>query len=104
MSLAAILHVEALMRLMTRLVLCAMIGLTGSHALGGDASETHKASAAGTPEVQDHDLIAKGLAYLKDHQRPEGTWHTPQEPPGISAIVLKASGVKYVTCRRDTSA
>lgn len=35
-------------------------------------------------------LIDKGLAYLKSQQKPDGGWANTNEPPGITAIVLKA--------------
>ena len=34
--------------------------------------------------------IAKGLAFLKTQQQPDGSWAKPTEPPAISALVLKA--------------
>lgn len=34
--------------------------------------------------------VERGLEFLKGQQREDGNWHAPQEPVGISAIVLKA--------------
>jgi squalene-hopene/tetraprenyl-beta-curcumene cyclase len=35
-------------------------------------------------------LIDKGLEYLKSQQKPDGGWQAEREPPGITAIVLRA--------------
>lgn len=35
-------------------------------------------------------LVDKGLEYLKTQQKPDGGWQTAEEPPAISAVVLKA--------------
>jgi squalene-hopene/tetraprenyl-beta-curcumene cyclase len=34
--------------------------------------------------------IDKALAYLKTKQKPDGSWQEPSDPPGITAIVLRA--------------
>ncbi len=35
-------------------------------------------------------VIAKAFGYLKAHQNEDGSWQSPKEPPGITAIVIKA--------------
>lgn len=34
-------------------------------------------------------LITRGLDYLKTQQKEDGSWQNPQEPPGISALVIR---------------
>lgn len=49
------------------------------------------ASAAETgaePNVQT--AVTKGLDYLKTQQKPDGGWQNPSDPPGMTALVLKA--------------
>jgi squalene-hopene/tetraprenyl-beta-curcumene cyclase len=36
------------------------------------------------------DAETKGLEFLKAHQNEDGSWQSPKEPPGITAIVVKA--------------
>jgi squalene-hopene/tetraprenyl-beta-curcumene cyclase len=54
--------------------------LLAPRVLGADTSPADKAQAA----------IDKGLEYLKAQQKPDGSWERPGDPPGISALVLKA--------------
>ena len=35
-------------------------------------------------------MVDKGLIYLKDHQKPDGSWQETGEPPAITAIAIKA--------------
>ena len=35
-------------------------------------------------------MVDKGLIYLKDHQKPDGSWQETGEPPAITAITVKA--------------
>src|SRR5688500_3975881 len=35
-------------------------------------------------------LIERGLEFLKSQQKPDGGWHSEKEPPGLTAIVLRA--------------
>ncbi len=75
------------MRSKFQLLLCMTFVLFAAMVGPGFADDSTKPSAtdATAPE-----MIAKGLGYLQSHQRPDGSWHSPKEPPGISAIVLKA--------------
>jgi squalene-hopene/tetraprenyl-beta-curcumene cyclase len=50
------------------------------------------------PSARAQAMIDKGLNYLKTQQQPDGGWQrSPQEPPGITALVLRAfvSGKQY---------
>ena len=44
----------------------------------------------GDPSAEAQALIDKGLDYLKTQQKPDHTWQRESDPPGVSAIVLKA--------------
>ena len=46
--------------------------------------------AADDASAKAQDLVDKGLVYLKSQQKPDGGWQTAEEPPAITAIVLKA--------------
>lgn len=48
------------------------------------------ASPASAAEKRAQALIDKGLEYLKSQQQPDGGWQKAQDPPGITAIVLRA--------------
>src|SRR5688572_21116524 len=54
------------------------------------ASFAHASSADVTTDQNVQTLIDKGLAYLKTQQKPDGGWQGEQDPPAITAIVLKA--------------
>jgi squalene-hopene/tetraprenyl-beta-curcumene cyclase len=43
-----------------------------------------------SPQQKLETSLNKGLDFLKSAQKPDGTWQNPQEPPGITALVLKA--------------
>ena len=43
-----------------------------------------------TPDEHAQALIDKGIDFLKTQQKPDGGWQNEHEPPGITAIVLKA--------------
>ena len=45
---------------------------------------------AATPQDQSQQLIDKGLGFLKTQQKPDGGWQNETEPPGMTAIVLRA--------------
>lgn len=48
-------------------------------------------AAQSTPQAKLEASLDKGLAFLKGAQKPDGGWQSsPQEPPGITALVLKA--------------
>ena len=50
------------------------------------------------PAARAQAMLDKGLNYLKTQQQPDGGWQrSPQEPPGITALVLRAlvSGKQY---------
>src|SRR3954451_13606496 len=42
------------------------------------------------PATQAQAAIDKGLEFLKSKQRPDHTWQAENEPPAMTAIVLKA--------------
>src|SRR5688572_20067104 len=44
---------------------------------------------AATPAPDPQPLIDKGLAYLKSQQTPSGGWHADNQPPAITALVLR---------------
>ncbi len=46
--------------------------------------------ARGAPADKAQGVIDKGLAYLKAHQQPDGSWQAAGEPPALTALVLKA--------------
>ncbi len=64
-------------RLLITSALLAACGLTPA---AGAATTAEKAQA----------VVDRGLAYLKAHQQPDGSWQTAGEPPAITALVLKA--------------
>ena len=50
------------------------------------------AAAAGQSAVRAADsqeLITRGLDYLKTRQKEDGSWQSPKEPPGVSALVIR---------------
>ena len=58
-------------------------------------ADTGGAQAAAAPAQQNpsdraQQLIDRGLAYLKQQQKPDGGWQRPNDPPGVTAIVLRA--------------
>lgn len=50
----------------------------------------HIARAQAKPEAQAQTLVDHGLAYLKQQQKPDGSWQQSGEPPAITAIVIKS--------------
>lgn len=48
------------------------------------------ATAQTSPEQKAQALIDEGLDFLKSQQKPDGGWNAQPEPPGITAIVLRA--------------
>jgi squalene-hopene/tetraprenyl-beta-curcumene cyclase len=55
-------------------------------------------AAQSAPQAKSQAAIEKGLEFLKSQQQPDGSWQiSQQEPPGISALVLRAivGGEKY---------
>ena len=57
-----------------------------------DQATPATADATSKPGTRDQarQSIASGLKYLLSQQKPDNTWQNPHEPPGITAIVLKA--------------
>lgn len=47
-------------------------------------------AAAQPEEAKAESVITKGLDYLKTQQKPDGGWQSPSDPPGMTALVLKA--------------
>src|SRR5438552_9758226 len=48
------------------------------------------ADPASPAQVRAQQLIDKGLDYLKSQQKPDGGWQRENDPPGVTAIVLRA--------------
>ena len=76
--------------------------LTAGPNLAADGAPAAAAAAPGTPAAaapaaggdtaaKAKALADKGLAFLKQQQQPDGLWQpSPRDPPGISALVLRA--------------
>ncbi|WP_428940222.1 prenyltransferase/squalene oxidase repeat-containing protein [Fontivita pretiosa] len=47
-------------------------------------------TAPASPQQRAQALIDRGLDYLKAQQKPDGGWQGDRDPPGITAIVLRA--------------
>ncbi len=58
--------------------------------------------AQSSPEQRAQATIDKGLEYLKSQQKPDGGWQGEHEPPGITAIVLRAFVDDAPTYTADT--
>ena len=52
--------------------------------VGANVTTTHD------PAAHAQQLVDRGLAYLKQQQKPDGGWQTADEPPAITAITIKA--------------
>jgi squalene-hopene/tetraprenyl-beta-curcumene cyclase len=64
-------------------VLCGHLRiLTIARADSAAAEQSNKAKA--------ETVVTKGLDYLKTQQKPDGGWQTSSDPPGMTALVLKA--------------
>src|SRR3954467_5331842 len=57
--------------------------IVASPALAADPSPKDAAAKAQA-------IIEKGLAYLKSQQKPDGGWQEKDDPPAVTAIVLRA--------------
>src|SRR4051794_10811379 len=42
------------------------------------------------PNDRAQQLIDRGLNYLKQHQKPDGGWQNQNDPPAVTALVLRA--------------
>ena len=42
------------------------------------------------PDQRASELMDRGIEYLKSQQKPDGGWQGDREPPGMTAIVLRA--------------
>lgn len=62
-----------------QLLAFAMAGLMGGSLL-----------AQTNPAEHGQEIIARGLAYLKSQQKEDGSWQIADDPPAVSALVLKA--------------
>ena len=49
-----------------------------------------RAAADVEPSARAQQLIDKGLSFLKTQQKPDGSWQNENDPPGITALVLRA--------------
>lgn len=61
--------------------------------IGGIVSLLVCTTAPGAPNdvgAQAQKLIDSGLKFLQSQQKPDGSWQRPNDPPGITAIVLRA--------------
>src|SRR5687768_10474591 len=43
-----------------------------------------------SPQQRGRDILDRGLAYLKSQQKPDGGWQKDNEPPAVTALVLRA--------------
>jgi len=72
----------------------AIVGLMSIIPAGAAPTPTAAPAAAtingNSPAAQGEAVVIKGLAYLKNSQKPDGGWQETTEPPAITAIVLKA--------------
>src|ERR1700733_6379087 len=48
------------------------------------------AAAQTSPSDRATAMIERGLDYLKTQQKPDGGWANPHEPPGFTALALRA--------------
>jgi squalene-hopene/tetraprenyl-beta-curcumene cyclase len=58
-----------------------------------DAPAANSSSVSANPRPTDQraqELIDRGLAYLKSQQKPDGGWQNENDPPAMTAIVLRA--------------
>src|SRR4051794_22460596 len=65
-------------------------------------SVTLAQNAPTTPEQKAQASIESGLGYLKAQQKPDGGWQAEQQPPGVTAIVLRAFVADAPTYTADT--
>lgn len=74
------------------LLLCAGMrtGIAADPVLSPADSPAPATATAANVRDQAQQSIGAGLKYLLSQQKPDGTWQNPHEPPGITAIVLKA--------------
>lgn len=54
------------------------------------AAQAPQPATSGDAAVKAQELIDKGLQYLKTQQKPDNSWQGPRDPPGITALVLRA--------------
>jgi len=72
---------------LTPLATVLLVGATASFlAVPAFAADAPASDPAGRAQA----LVDKGTEYLKSQQNAEGSWQTKEEPPAISALVLKA--------------
>ncbi|HEY7091147.1 MAG TPA: prenyltransferase/squalene oxidase repeat-containing protein [Tepidisphaeraceae bacterium] len=52
-----------------------------------------------SPQQRAQAMVDKGLEYLKTQQKPDGSWQGDRDPPGVTALVLRAfvGDSKYTT-------
>lgn len=83
---------------MNRICRCLIIGAAAAACsaplalFAADAPPQAPAAAqtAQDPAARAQALVDRGLAWLKEQQKPDGGWQRAEEPPAITAIALKA--------------
>src|SRR5205823_5341181 len=48
-----------------------------------------EAAPVTSPDQRAQQLTDRGLTYLKSQQKPDGGWQSANDPPGVTAIVLR---------------
>jgi len=72
------------------LIVAAVAGMTGA-VLPSVWSAPEPAPQAGMViQKRAQAMVDRGLTYLKDQQKPDGSWQDTNEPPAITAIAIKA--------------
>lgn len=74
-------------RLTTRCVTGAILLALAS---GGFAQTPAKRSSSADAIAKADKLIESGLAYLKSKQNADGSWGSPSDPPGVTALALRS--------------
>src|SRR5581483_8919988 len=90
-------HKETLMPLRSSLTQCLLaaaiampVAFLAPTIARADAPLTAPASASGSAIAQAQRIADRGFDYLKTQQKPDFSWQNSYDPPGITAIVLRA--------------